>query len=77
MSAEFVVETSQDIEPILPVVPLMQQVYQQGMSDLETALFYARVGRISFDSTSDPLDFLQSIETRTQTAHRVSADHDC
>ena len=76
-SAEYVVETSQDTEPIPPAVPLMQQVYQQGMSDPEAALFYARVGRISFDGTSDPLDFLQSIETRTWTAHRVSADHDC
>ena len=71
------VETSQDTEPIPPAVPLMQQVYQQSISDPEAALFYARVSRISFDGTSDPLDFLQSIETRTWTAHRVSADHDC
>ena len=58
VSAEYMVETSQDTEPIPPAVPLMQQVYQQGMSDPETALFYARVDRISFDGTSDPLDFL-------------------
>ena len=69
VSAEYMVETSQDTEPIPPVVPLMQQVYQQGMSDPEAALFYARVGRISFDGTSDPLDFLHAIETRTRTAH--------
>ena len=69
MSAEYMVETSQDTEPIPPAVPPMQQVYQQGMSDPEAALFYARVGRISFDGTSDPLDFLHAIETRTQTAH--------
>ena len=69
VSAEYVVKTSQDTEPIPPAVPLMQQVYQQGMSDPEAALFYARVGRISFDGTSDPLDFLHAIETRTQTAH--------
>ena len=69
VSAEYMVETSQDTEPIPPAVPLMQQVYQQGMSDPEAALFYARVGRISFDGTSDPLDFLHAIETRTRTAH--------
>ena len=63
------VETSQDTEPIPPAVPPMQQVYQQGMSYPETILFYARVGRISFDGTSDPLDFLHAIETRTQTTH--------
>ena len=39
------------------------------MSDPEAALFYARVGRITFDGTSDPLDFLHAIETRTRTAH--------
>ena len=39
------------------------------MSDPEAALFYARVGRISYDGTSDPLDFLDTIETRTRTAH--------
>ena len=69
VSAEYVVETSQDSEPIPPAVPLMQQVYQQGMSDPEAALFYARVGRISFDGTSDPLDFLHAIKIRTRTAH--------
>ena len=39
------------------------------MSDLEAALFYARVGKIFFDGTSDLLDFLHAIETRTRTAH--------
>ena len=39
------------------------------MSDLEVALFYTRVGKVAFDGTSDPLDFLHAIETRTQTAH--------
>ena len=39
------------------------------MSNPEAALFYARVGRISLDKTFDPLDFLHSIEMRTQTTH--------
>ena len=39
------------------------------MSDPEAALFYARVGRISFDGISDPWDFLCAIETRTRTTH--------
>ena len=39
------------------------------MSDQKVALFYARVGRISFNGTSDLLDFLHAIETRTRTAH--------
>ena len=47
----------------------MQPMYQQGMSDPEAALFYTRVGKISFDGTSDPLEFLHAIEMRTQTAH--------
>ena len=47
----------------------MQLMYQQGMLDPESVLFYASVGRISFKGTSDPLDFLYAIETRTQTAH--------
>ena len=40
-------------------------MYQQGMSDLEVALFYAKVSMISFDGTSDPLDFLHAIEIST------------
>ena len=44
-------------------------MYQQGMSDPEAALFYARVGRISFNGTSDMLDFVHAIETGTRTAH--------
>lgn len=52
------------------VVPLyLLPAYQQGMSDLEAALFYAKVSRISFDGIFDPLDFLYAIETRTRTAH--------
>ena len=47
----------------------MQPMYQQGMSDPEASLFYARIGRISFDGTSDPLDFLHAIEMRTWNAH--------
>ena len=39
------------------------------MSDLKATLFHARVDRIPFDGTSDPLDFLHAIETRTRTAH--------
>ena len=39
------------------------------MYDPEAALFYAKVGRVVFDRTSDPLDFLHAIETRTRTAH--------
>ena len=39
------------------------------MSDPKAALFHARVGRVAFDGTSDPLDFLHAIENRTQTAH--------
>ena len=39
------------------------------MSDLEAALFYARVSRISFDGTLDPLDFLHAIKSRTRTAY--------
>ena len=37
------------------------------MSDLEAELFYARVVRISYDGTSDPLDFLHAIESKTRT----------
>ena len=39
------------------------------MSDLEATLFYARDGMISFNGTSDPLDFLYAIKIRTRTAH--------
>ena len=39
------------------------------MSDSEATLFYARVGKVAFGRTSDPLDFLHAIETRTRTAH--------
>ena len=39
------------------------------MSDSEAVLFYARVGRISFDGIFDPLDFSHAIKIRTQTAH--------
>ena len=47
----------------------MQHVYQQVMSDPEAALFYVRFGRISFNGTSNLLDFLHAIEMGTQTAH--------
>ena len=69
MDIEFIEKVPQGAVPIPLAVPQMQPVYQQGMSDPEAALFYARVGRISFDGTSDPLDFLHAIETRTRTAH--------
>ena len=62
-------KTPQGAVPIPPTIPQMQRAYQQGMSDPEAALFYARAGRISFDGTSDPLDFQHAIETRTRTAH--------
>ena len=52
MDTEFVPKAPQGTPLIPPVVPQMQLVYQQGMSDLEAALFYARVGKISFDGTS-------------------------
>ena len=39
------------------------------MTDPEAAVFYARVGRISYDGTTDPLDFLYIIESRTWTMH--------
>ena len=32
------------------------------MLDLEAAVFYARVGRISYDGTSDPLDYTRAME---------------
>ena len=54
---------------IPPTVPQMYPMYQQGISDPEAALFYVRVGRISFDGTSDLLDFLHAVETRTRTTH--------
>ena len=41
------------------------------MSDPEATLFYAKVGRISFDGIFNPLDFLHAIKTRTQTAYTV------
>ena len=69
MDAEFVTEAPQGAVPIPPAVPQMQLMYHQGMSDLEAALFYARVGRIFFNGKSDPLDFLHAIETRTRTTH--------
>ena len=50
----------------------MQPMFQQEaqvMSDLEAALYYARVGKVAFDGTSDPLNFLHTIETRTRTAY--------
>ena len=39
------------------------------MSELEIALYNARVSRVTFDRTSDPLVFLHVIETKTRTAH--------
>ena len=39
------------------------------MSVIEAMTFYASIGRIFYDSTSDPLDFLQTIELRTRTVH--------
>ena len=39
------------------------------MSDPKVVLFYARRGRISNDGTSDPLNFLHVIESRTWTAY--------
>ena len=72
VNAEFVAETLKDAEPIPPAVPLMQPMFQHGaqvMSDPEAALFYAKVGRVAFDGTSNPLDFLHAIETRTRTTH--------
>ena len=39
------------------------------MSDPEATLFYAKVGRISFDGIFYPLDFLHAIKTRTQTSY--------
>ena len=39
------------------------------MSNLEVTLFYAKVGRISFDGIFNPLDFLHAIKTRTRTAY--------
>ena len=39
------------------------------MLDLEAALFYARVGMISFDGISDLLDLLHATEMRTHTTH--------
>ena len=59
-------ETPHDTEPVPPAIPQMQSMYQQGMLDPEVTLLYTRVGRISFDGTSDPLDFLHAIEMRTQ-----------
>ena len=70
MDAEFVTKAPQGAVPIPPAVPQMQLVYHQGMSDHEAVLFYAKVGRIFFNGTSDPLDFLHTIEIRTRTAHR-------
>ena len=69
VDAEFIAKAPQGAVPIPSAVPQMQPVYQYGMSDPEAALFHARVGRIPFDGTSDPLDFLHAIETRTRTAH--------
>ena len=69
VDAEFAAEVPQNVVPNPPAVPQRQPAYQQAMSDPEAALFYARVGRITFDGTSDPLDFLHAIETRTRTAH--------
>ena len=67
--AAYIPEVPQSAVPIPPTVPQMQPMYQQGMSDPEAALFYTRVDKISFDDTSDPLDFLHAIEMRTQTTH--------
>ena len=67
--ATFSLEIQQGAAQIPSTVPQMQPIYQQGISDLEAVLFHARVGRISFNRTFDPLDFLHAVETRTQTAH--------
>ena len=50
----------------------MRPLFQQGaqiMSDSDATLFYARVIRISYDGTSDPLDFLHVIESGTWTVY--------
>ena len=39
------------------------------MSDPEATLFYAKIGRISFNGIFNPLDFLHAIKTRTRTAY--------
>ena len=50
MNAKFVAETSQDVEPIPPAVPLIQPIFQQGVQGMlypVAAKFYAREKEIS------------------------------
>ena len=39
------------------------------MTDADVALLYSRVGRISFDSFSDALDFINTIEARKRMGY--------
>ena len=39
------------------------------MTDVDAALLYSRVGRITFDGSGDALDFINTIEARTRTGY--------
>ena len=39
------------------------------MFDADTTLLYSRVGRVPFDGIRDALDFINTIEARTQTGY--------
>ena len=63
---------NQGLAALNQAIPLVQQMLQQrnqGMSDADATLLYSRVGRVSFDGTGDALDFLNTIEARTQIVY--------
>ena len=63
---------NQDLEVLNQAIPLIQQMLQQrnqGMSDADVALLYSRVWRVFFYGTRDALDFLNTVEARTQIVY--------
>ena len=39
------------------------------MTDADAAVLYTRVGRVTFDGIGDAMDFINTIEARTQTGY--------
>ena len=61
---------NQGLAALNQAMPLVQQMLQQrnqGMTDTDAAVLYTRVGRVPFDGTGDAMDFINTIEARTQT----------
>ena len=65
-------DINQGLTALNQAIPLVQQILQQRnqeMSDAEAAVLYTIVGRVPFDGTGDAMDFINTIEAKTQTGY--------